>query len=349
MQITIIKKNKLSLFTLPEKPNGSHWLTDFENGRKINLINIEAQDQGWKLISNHDAFILDQNNIMVPNVTLKNYNFYLLKNNYRNEQYYLYCAPTYDKSYKELGIQPGTIIHVGNGKNNDINYPINGVAPVAYEISKQEKYYYLTIKDNNSFVYVNQKRVNYQQRLEYGDIIFMLGLKVILMKHDGADYLLVNNPNNQIVFNAFFVNVVTKPVAYEEDNATLSEDSLYEEDKYFYRTPHFYKALEKYIVKIDSPPTKKEEDKTPAVLTIGPMITMAMMSVVMLISTVNQVNSGQKDWSNSWTSIVMCIVMLASSLLWPLLTKAYQKFQDKMYEKKDKNYIKIILIKKNMK
>ncbi len=31
MQITIMKDNKLTLFTLPEEISGSHWITDYEN------------------------------------------------------------------------------------------------------------------------------------------------------------------------------------------------------------------------------------------------------------------------------------------------------------------------------
>lgn len=333
MQITIIKNNKLTIFNLPEKINGSHWITDFENGRKINLINIEATEKGWKIISNHDAFIIDNNEIMIPFIILEEYNFYSLKNNYKNEKYYLYCSPVYDKSYKELGINTGSKITVGNDESNQINYTLPGISKQAFTIEKREKYYTLSIQDMNTLVFVNQKRVQNEKRLEYGDIIFLFGLKIILMRKDGVDYLLVNNPGNLLKFNASFVNVVPKKIEYVEDNAELQED-IYREENYFYRTPHFYQALQKFVLSIDSPPQKKEEDQTPAILTIGPMVTMSMMSVVMLMSTMSSINSGERSISDSWTSIVMCIVMLLSSLLWPLLTKAYQKFQDKMYEKK---------------
>ena len=84
MQITIIKKNKLNVFTLPEKISGNYWITDFENGKKINLINIEATENGWNIISNNDAYIVDNNDVMIPYTILKDYNFYLLKNNYKN-------------------------------------------------------------------------------------------------------------------------------------------------------------------------------------------------------------------------------------------------------------------------
>ena len=343
MQITIIKKNKLSLFILPDNINGSHWITDFENGKKINLINVEATENGWNLISNQDAYVVDNNDTLVPYTILKNYNFYVLKKNYKNEKYYIYCSPVYDMTYKEIGIGANSKIMVGNTLNNEIVYNLNGIPNKAFEIEKKDRYYYLTILDEKTSVYVNQNRVLSSKRLEYGDIIFMFGLKIILMRKDSHDYLLVNNPANLVNPNPSLVNVIPVKDEFVDDGIELNDDSLYKEENYFYRAPHFYKTLEHYTLSIDTPPGKKEEDKTPAALTIGPMITMSLTSVIMLASTIGSVTKGEKDFSSSVSSMVMAGVMLASSLLWPILTKAYQKFADKMYEKnRQKLYRKYI-------
>lgn len=344
MQLTIIKKNQLSLFTLPEDIMGSYWITDFENGRKINLINIEATELGWNIISNNDAFIVDNKDIMVPSAILKDYNFYLLKNNYKNEKYYLYCSPVYDKTYKELGIT--TSISVGSDKSNEICYRLGGIPKKAYKIEKKDKWFYMNILDDSASVYVNQKRVLKTKRIEYGDVIFTFGLKVILMRKDGRDYLLVNNPGSLLEFNASFVNIVPTESEFVEDNKELSDNSLYNDYNYFYRAPHFYNTIEKYTLSIDSPPAKKEADKSPAILTIGPMATMAMVSVVMLLSTINGISSGKQDFDSALPQIVMSGAMLASSLLWPLLTRMYQKFSDKMYERKRQKLYKKYLAKK---
>lgn len=334
MQLTIIKKSRLNVVILPEEVQGNYWITDFENGRKINLINIEATQQGWQLVSNHDAFVVDNNDIMVPFAILKEYGFYLLKNNYKNEKYYIYCSPVYDQSFKELGIEMNKPIVVGSDQSCDITFRLGGIPKIAFQILKTDKYYYLTISDKQSSVYVNQKRIVDRKRLEYGDVVFMFGLKLILMRKNGRDYLLVNNPNNLLLYNASYVNVVPVKDEFIEDHLELSDDSIYNNVNYFYRTPHFYKTIQPYQVNLDSPPQKKEEDKTPTILTIGPMVTMAMMSVVTLLSTFNSISRGEATISSSMTSIVMSGVMLASCLLWPLLTKAYQKFADKMYERK---------------
>ena len=80
MRLTIIKKNRLNDMVLPENVSGSYWITDNENGRKANLINVEANDGTWKLVSNQVCFVVDNNDLMVPFAILKNYAFYLLNN-----------------------------------------------------------------------------------------------------------------------------------------------------------------------------------------------------------------------------------------------------------------------------
>ncbi len=342
MQLTIIRKNKLNIFTLPNEVSGNYWITDFENGRKINLLNIEATKEGWNLVSNSDAYVVDSKGMMVPYVLLKEYNFYLLKNNYKDEMCYIYCSPVYDNTYKELPIESKVL--VGSDESCNICYKLVGMPQRAFTIEKKDKYFYLDIFDATTSVYVNQKRVIQTKRLEYGDIIFIFGLKIIVMRRENHDYLLVNNPNKLLVFDARYVNPVFAPNDEVIDEEELNTESIYNEDNYFYRTPRFYKTLEKYVLDLDVPPTKKEDDKTPAILTIGPMMTMAMTSVVTLIFTLDQMNSGEGDVKSQTRSLVMCGAMLASSLLWPLLTRAYQKISNKLYERKRqklyKKYIK---------
>ena len=83
--------------------SGNFWITDYENGKKINLINIETTENGWQLISNQYAFVVDQQNLLVPYVLLHDYSFYLLNNNYKNEKYYIYCSQFMILPIKNLG------------------------------------------------------------------------------------------------------------------------------------------------------------------------------------------------------------------------------------------------------
>ncbi len=338
MQLTVIKKNRLNIFTLPDIVSGNHWITDFENGRKINLLNIEEENGLYKLISNDDAYVVDNNGNMIPYIFLKEYSFYLINNNYRNEKNYLYCSPSKDESYKEFGIKAdGNAIKVGFSDECDISYKLSGIPEEAFTIGKESSGYYVNITNNNASVYVNQKRVIRKKKIEYGDIVFIFGLKIILMRRDGSDYLLVNNPANLIKYSANYVNVVKSKDEFVDDNKEITDDSLYQERSFFYRTPHFYKKIDKLIVNVDAPPSKKEEDQTPAILTVGPMITMSMVSVVMVINVISNAKDAGKL---PILQLIMPAAMLASSLLWPTLTRKYQKHVARKEERKRQNLYK---------
>ena len=54
MEITIIKKNQLTVFNLPKNVIGSFWINSFDNGKKRNILNVEAVDGSWQLISNEN-------------------------------------------------------------------------------------------------------------------------------------------------------------------------------------------------------------------------------------------------------------------------------------------------------
>lgn len=346
MQIIILKTNKINIINLPEKVRGSHFITTFENGKRINLINIEASENGWKVISNQDACMVNSQDEYLPYVILREGAFYILKNNFRNEKYYVYCAPLYDLTYKSMEIKPDATIKVGNSKNTDITYTLGTISGEVFEIKKENENYYLTLLSNNYLVYVNQKRVLSKRKIVYGDIIFLYGLKIILMKKNSVDYLLVNNPNNLLEYNIAYTNETSTKNTFVEDNQELNDESLYSADDYFYRTPRFYEKLEKFILRIDAPPTRKEEDKTPALLVIGPMLTMGMMSSVMLLNTFSNIKNGNSTVSSSLTSIITGCVMLASTLLWPLLSRAYQNFSNRKYEHKRQKLYKKYLDKK---
>lgn len=330
MKITVIKKNRLNNFTLPEKISGNFWITDDENGKKINLINIEAQDNNWTIISNQDAYLVDNNDILIASTILKENSFYCIKNNYKNQKYYLYASRMVDESYKEFSIENNQKINVGKEKSCEICYQLESMQKVEFTIENKDNHYYLTPNSTNSAVYLNQKRVLSQKRFEYGDIIFLYGLKMILMNRSGKDYFLVNNPNNLVNYSVTFSNLNLIKSNFVDDKSELPDDSAYN-DEFFYRTPHFYNELEPLSLEIESPPAKRGEDKTPVALTIGPMITMSISSIILLMSSLSASANGNKG---STTQLITSAAMLASTLLWPFLTRRYQKLSSRMYERK---------------
>ncbi len=330
MIVRLIKKTKIYNFTLPTKISGNYWITDNDYlGNVRNLINVEEYNGQWKIKSDFETKIMsgDQE---IESAILKDYSLFFLKINTDNEYVILYCSPTMDPTIKWLHLKREGELIIGNDPKAHINYNFPLVSKQhARLIYSQGKW---VIQDLNSKygTYANNIAIG-TKPLQYGDIIFIMGLKIIVMK----DSILVNNIGDYLKFdmNTFDIQYPIVQHQTEMDNPDEEGIEFYKEDDYFFRAPRFKTMIEPVNIKIDPPPGKAEEDKTPLIYTVGPMMTMAMMSVAMGYSSLMGVLDGSRDLSSALPTLLMSFAMLMTMLLWPILQKRYQKKQRKKKEK----------------
>lgn len=330
MIVRLIKKTKIYNFTLPTKIAGNYWITDNDYlGNVRNLINVEEYRGQWKIKSDFETKIMEGDK-EVDSAILKEYSLFFLKINTDNEYVILYCSPSMDENIKWLHLKKEGEIVIGNDSKAHIhyNYPL---------VSKQHA---RLIYNNGRWVAqdLNSKYGTYANNvaistkpLEYGDIIFIMGLKIIVMK----DSIIVNNIGNflRLDSNTFEIEYPIVQHQLEVDNPDEECIEFFKEEDYFFRAPRFKTMIEPVNIKIDPPPGKVEEDKTPLIYTIGPMMTMAMMSVSMGYSSLVGVIDGSRDLSTAMPTLLMSFAMLMTMLLWPILQKRYQKKQRKKKEK----------------
>lgn len=332
MRVSLIKENKIKHVLLPDSISGNYWISDIDkNGNEHNLINIEASSDGWKLISNSEVSVV-QNGIYIPDVALHEYNFYNIKDIASNHTFLVYCSPVYEKNvnYYDLSSIKNEFT-IGRSSNCDLVYKFNAVSDFCAKLTFEgEK---IKIHDNGFQygIFVNGVRVNGVAELEYGDVVFILGLKLSIIISSGNRYLMCNNPNGVVSCNLMAQNLIENEDSFKEDENEL-EMELYEPDSYFHKKPRFIHSIQKLELKVDAPPEKNDEDDSPFILTVGPMVTMSMMSLMMMYSAINNVSNGSK-LSSAIPSLVMGIAMFASTLVWPIITKKYQKAKRKKQEK----------------
>ena len=329
MIVKLIKKTKIYNFTLPTKIAGNYWITDNDYlGNVRNLINVEEYQGQWKIKSDFETKIMN-GEMQVESAILKEYNLYFLKVNNENEYVILYCCPSNETNVVRLRLRQEGEITIGNDPRATIsyNYPL---------ISKQQARLIYSrgkwiVQDLNSRygTYANNFAVT-SKNLEYGDIIFIMGLKIIVLK----DCIILNSISNLINYDQSLFIMETPPTQHqiEMDNPDEEGIEFYKEDDYFYRSPRFKTMIEPVNIGIDSPPGKEAEDKTPLIYTIGPMLTMASTTVSSAITALNSLADGTNDWANVWPTIATCGVTLATMMLWPMLSKHYQNKQRKKKE-----------------
>lgn len=329
MIVRLIKKTKIYNFTLPTKIAGNYWITDNDYlGNTRNLINVEEFDGHWKIKSDFETKIMLGEN-EIESAILSEYSLFFLKINTDNEYVILYCSPSIEPNINILQIRGDCEITIGNDPQATIcyNYPL---------VSRQQARLIYNkgiwvVQDLNSKygTYANNVAISSKQ-LEYGDIVFIMGLKIIVLK----DSLIINRISNIVNYDQRLLEPANPWIQNqtEMDNPDEENVEFYKEDDYFYRAPRFKTKIEPINVTIDSPPGKQEEDKTPLIYTVGPMLTMSMMSATTGITALQGLVDGSKDFKAVAPSLITTGVMLSTMILWPSLTKMYQKKQNRKKE-----------------
>lgn len=212
--------------------------------------------------------------------------------------------------YKKYKLSKDTNIFIGRTPLNDISYDFS-------DFVSREKHAAMRIDNNgNAFIedlkrsvgiYVNG-RLTHSQQLKPFDEVFIMGLSIIYM----GDFIAVRNLRTESTQSLMTSFLAKMPI----------DDT--KEKKYFVSTPRILKSLDSDEVEIDAPPNPFTADKTPAILTLGPSLTMSMVMLASLgVSITNAISGG--ELSTIVASGTMAVGMLLGSLMWPSLLRSYQK------------------------
>ena len=347
MQIIVIKKEKLYKYPFTNEFISTYWIQDKdEYGNERDLLMIEKKDTSWELISNEFCKIID-NNTEVPKVTITLNQFYLLKifNKNNTTNALIYVCNENDASYNSYQITADGEYTIGTEPTQNIMLNGQNIGKEHAVLIKEGNTLTVRSKDENIGIYVNNYKVD-QKILENGDIIFIMGYKIITLN----DYVIINGYVNGVGINS--PNIVKRDLPnYQSELAkTVDDDNaeLYGENDYYSRSPRFVTTIGEENLKIDSPPGKTEPDNTPVIYTIGPMLTMAMSSVVSASTSIMTALNGNGTITTILPTAVISITMLTSTILWPTLMRNYTKKKQKAQEElRQQKYIEYLAEKRN--
>lgn len=333
MRVLLIKKDRIRSTNIPDVPSGNFWVTDYDDsGKEVNLLNIKDENGSWQLMSNQDYYCVF-NNDYIACFKLQEHAFYQVRKTSTDENMFVYCTSSCDENLASYYINPNDnkLITIGSGDDNNIVF--QGLDVSQAKITFEENKYFLYPTSKKYGVYVNNLRITEKKPLEYGDAIFLNGLKIVLIK-----YQFFASLNIYYFGDSLNINGIT-PALYEgvesqfKENEEDIEMNWYKDEDYFHKTPRFTSEIKEKEIKIDIPPAKEQKNETPIILTIGPMLTMSMSSMVMAFTSITNLRNGGASLANAMPSIVMAGAMLASTLLWPTFTRAYENRRSKKKEK----------------
>lgn len=365
MIVTLIGKNVLYKTKLPKVAIGNYWITD-ENDKK--LISIDGNGENWRIISNNNAKIIRPKSLTSLNVSriaqtvenvidetiLKTYSmYYIYLKDYPTDVFVLYCAPEFEGDFTHLDIKSSQEILIGSGKECHIFYDNPLVKQVHARIFFSNGKLMLENFDEDFGTFVNNNPVDKGVKLLFnGDIIFIMGLKIII----NGRSIYINNPFKRVGYSndAFEINKTEVNIKdLEEDDDT--DIKLYSEKDYFARAPRITNIIEPEKIIIDPPPQADNNETMPLIFLLGSSLSMGIIMIISMISTIDRLSSGSGALKSTILSIATSVIMLISILLIPLLSRKWEKKQKVKREKKRqtryREYInsKIALIDKVMK
>ena len=321
MKIDLFLADKLLHFILPKEVNGSFSFDENED-EESKLINIEERENKWVLYSTTDSKVI-LNNTVVDNVKIEAGNFYILRK--KDKNYLIYVNTFFNCHTRVYRYDKNINISIGTTNSDNFIYNcslLNGITIKIHYLNDQ----LIIEKNNNAFIYINDLIMkNNSQAIKVGDLINILGLQILFSEN----ILLVYIPaftNFNINENASFISRLELSNYYEQvSNNEIGDRNLYNEEDYYSKSPRMRRTVKTKELKLSAPPRKENDQELPLILTIGPMLTMGMMSVIMLTNTVYRIQSGKATLEDSWTTLAMSIAMLLSMLLWPILIRVYNK------------------------
>ena len=346
VRISVIKNNKIENIILPDRVEGSYWITDTDsNDIKTNLICIEADNGRWKLVSNRDVYVY-ANGVNQPYAYLSVGSFCYIKNETNQTTLLVHASPLLTNySYYEVTDKINEGLTVGSDADCYITYPT--LSPKQMLIKKENEKFFVNVEDGKSGVYLNDIRIKGKTEIRNGDTLFVLGLKICLLivkgEYKNQIYLMVNNEGTNIKVHGIGVALSSPSSKSFEENEEETEYPLYQDKDYFHKSLRFFSNIKELKLQVDAPPAKQEEPEQSMLLTIGPMLTMSMTSMVTGYTAVNSVLSGDSTWAKAAPSLVICGAMFATMFLWPMFSRWYQKKNRKRKEKeRQEKYSKYI-------
>lgn len=331
MIVTSISKECISSISLPQKPAGQYWLFDDSLAINEKLVSIEGINGEWILKSNRQVKILDSKGKVLKNTIISPLSIYVLSKN-NGERTYVFAEPiTEDRQIYTKFLADGNIdLSIGRGEYNDICFDNKVVSANHALLSYREGNWYIRDENSTNGTFVNERRVS-QANLSVGDVVFIMGLKIII----GKRFIAINNPDGKVhITDKLQKYIIQTCQSGEEDDEYELTDRMF-----FYRSPRFKRDVESAVFKIDSPPASPISEEMPWILVMGSSMAMGMMSLITLVNAIN---------SNNITSMFMGGSMLVGTLLLPIITKKYERNRKRKKEalrqKKYREYLDRITV-----
>lgn len=192
-------------------------------------------------------------------------------------------------------------VTIGSSEKNDIVCKASFISHTHARIAFHHNEWVIEDLSQNG-VFLNSVRVKISSALKYGDMINIIGLKIVFL---GRIIAVSGEEEASVKINTKFLEPSVGEIAEKP-----SEEKKVKEKVYFNRAPRILKEIFEEPVNIEAPPTPKEEEEKSLLSTIGPSFTMA---IPMLLSCMLMIYSSRSSGGTVTPFMFMGLITAVSS------------------------------------
>ncbi len=157
-----------------------------------------------------------------------------------------------------------SVLSLGSGSNNNIIFDSGNLVSGQHALLEMHDHGIAMLIDCNSRngIFVNGKRIKQQAILNYGDTIYMVGLKIIYLN----SILAINRPKDSLLVKGL------EPLL----NEPMQEFELPEPEEFYQRSPRQLPNMDTEEIEIEGPPNPPNQRRQPIWMSVGPALTMVI-------------------------------------------------------------------------
>ncbi len=193
MIVTLLEKERIVNLSLPNKKKGNFWIRDWKIGDK--LVSVEANHGEWIAKSSVNMWFVDDKNNRIEKVRLGSFQLYSVKT--MKEDYIAHIMVEPNMHCKRYRIETTDDIWIGRSRENDICLDSIAVSAVHARLSRKKDGWMLFDENSSNGVYVNNSRIHNPCVLKPGDVIYIMGFRLIM----GKGFLAIYNPSHMVSVN----------------------------------------------------------------------------------------------------------------------------------------------------
>lgn len=241
-----------------------------------------------------------------------------------HEKFSLIVEKSYEgySDFDKYVLRQGTIT-IGSADGNTIQYNTRSLVSGRHASLSVDSNGTCTLTDTSrNGTFVNGKRIFGSYRLNFGDVVYIIGLKLICL----GNVLAINRPFEPARLTGLEAFVPVRESKPQPDSGS--------DEEYYQRSPRQIEPLDDEAVEIEAPPSPGRSRRQPIIFTIGPSLTMVIPMVAGVLFTMMSAQQSGSGMTSPFMfmGIITSVTAAIIGVFWALANYRYSRKTEQQEE-----------------